>query len=173
MRPMIMEVTKAGGAAMGKKPGWYYDDGGQTVGPFQLRSQAVEASRRNTPELAPGRAMVRDYRIGAVTFGATAKWPDGHESNSYVMASSLEEAKKRFAETVNKGGWPKLTNIRSVQTRAPDKARDHWRRLKTIGLYGIYEGDGINGGEWMAVKGRGIATTFRSLAEAEAYAKSN
>jgi hypothetical protein len=144
MRPAIIEVSKANSKAIGLQPGFYYDDGKQTNGPFKLRSMAVEAAQKkeNRQPQGPNRALLRDrdkltlgdYMPNMLHFGCTAEWPDGRKTNLYTMAEDLGKAKKALANQQNLGGWPKLTNFRQVTPSVPaekkkKKVGDSHRRI--------------------------------------------
>lgn len=58
-----------------------------------------------------------DYLTSMHHFSATAEWPDGKKTQLYLMAPSLEDAKKQYKAQTNAGGWPKITGIKQAQVK--------------------------------------------------------
>jgi hypothetical protein len=81
---------------------------------FDARNPSSQGWRT---EILPMSVPSRDYQANMHHFGAVAEWPDGKKSNIYLMAKTLEDAKRQFKSQVNVGGWPKLTNIRLIHAQ--------------------------------------------------------
>lgn len=58
-----------------------------------------------------------DYQANMHHFKAEAEWPDGTKTHLFLMAPTMENAKKQYKAQVNAGGWPKITGIKQAQVK--------------------------------------------------------